>query len=249
MKISDLSLQITLPVLVIVTLAIAFNGYLSYAKFEKHLVQVEMSRMKYVVDDIKGNLETGLRLGLPVKAITNAQEVITFALRKDSAILSMEVLDYAGQGIFKVGQGGGLQAAPANWRSTVITKQKYLEKLTPHSFLLIAPLLGITEDFSGALVVHYARDAHDATMRDIFRALAPINAIAILLSILIGVVGIHFLVKGALRRIDGVERALDAEAAGDDVTAAGGDALQSAQHTAHLAIREIRNVEQALGRG
>ncbi len=255
MKISGLSLKITLPALAIVSLAIAFNGYLNYAKFEKHLVRVEMSRMKYVVDDIRGNLETGLRLGLPVRALANAQEAITFVARKDPSIISIEVLDHAGEGLFKAGLEGGLRSAPANWRSTVITRQNSLEQVTPDAFLLIAPLLGITEDFSGALIVRYSRERHDATMREVFLFLAPINLIAILLSIVAGALGIHFLVKDALRRINGVEQALDAGAAAHDVSApeadsgSAGDVVQSANSVARLALQEIRSVEQAVGRG
>lgn len=249
MKPIGLSLHITLPVIAIATFAIAFNGYLNYAKFQKHLIQVEMSRMKFSVDDIRANLENGLRLGLPVKAIANAQEVITFASRKDSSILSIDVLDHTGTPIFKAGQGAGLGSAPKNWRASVIKKQKTLEILAPDSFLLVAPLLGITEDFSGALAVRYSRDLHDETMREVFKALVPVNSAAIILSILIGAFGVHLLVSKAVRKIGVIEHSLELgsmENSDTSVTGKADGTVQPALAAARLAIQEIRETEKTL---
>ncbi len=248
MKLSGLSLKITLPVLVITSFAIAFNGYLNYAKFQKHLVQVEMSRMKYSVDDIRANLETGLRLGLPVQAITNAQEIISFAAGKDSSILSVEVLDHGGKGLFRTGQDSSLHAALPNWRSSVIKKQKTLEILAPDSFLIIVPLIGITEDFSGALAVRYSREMHDAMMREVFTALAPANLFAILVSIFIGALGVHLLVRRCLEEIGTVERALETAGTSADMSAISGtdETVLSAGVAAKRAIDSIRKAKESL---
>lgn len=251
MKLIGLSLHITLPVLAIATFAIAFNGYLNYAKFQKHLIQVEMSRMRFSVDDIKANLEIGLRLGLPVRAIANAQEVITFAARKDPSIISIDVLDHAGKPLFKAGQEGGLVSSPKNWRTSVIKKQKTLEIVAPDSFLLVAPLQGITEDFSGAMAVRYSRDLHDETMREVLKALVPVNSTAIILSILIGAFGVHRLVSNAVRKISVIEQSLELrfmENSVDPVTSNADGIVQPALAAARLAIQEIRNTEKGLRR-
>lgn len=246
MKASDLSFRITFPVLAIAMLAIAFNGYLNYAKFEKHLAQVEMSRMKYSVDDVRGSLETGLRLGLPVRAIANAQEVITFAARKDPSILSIRVFDHEGKVVFRAGQEEQFRHVPGNWRITVLDRRKSLERITPDSFLLISPLAGITADFSGALMVQYSRDVHDSTMREIFGALAPVNAVAILLTILAGALGVHLLLGRALRRIRAVEEEIAAAGIGgcplpaDSPGADAAESIESSLNAAQAAVREIR---------
>ena len=78
-----------------------------------------------------------LRLGLPVKAIANAQEIITFAARKDSSIISVGVFDHTGEPLFMTGREGSVTSAPENWRASVIKKGKTLEIITPNSFLLL----------------------------------------------------------------------------------------------------------------
>lgn len=250
MKLSDLSLKITLPVLAIATLAIACNGYLNYAKFEKHLTQVELSRMRFSVDDIRANLEIGLRLGLQLKAVANAQEIITFAAKKDGSIISVDVFDHEGNPLFRTGRERTLLSAPKNWRASVIKKQKTIEIITPDSFLLIAPLQGITEDFSGAMAIRYSREMHDKTMREVFKALAPTNFIAIILSILTGLFGVHCLASQALRKISAIEQSLElAETENSGVPATGhaGDIVQPTIAAARRAIQEIRGAEQRLG--
>ncbi len=250
-----LSLKIALPMLAITVWGIAFNGYLNYAKFEKHLTQVEMSRMRYAVDDIRGNLETGLRLGLPVKAISNAQEIMAFAMRKDASIISLDVLDHEGKVIFSSGQKEPFRYAPGNWRILLMSRHKSVELMVADAFLLITPLVGITADFSGALMVRYARDTHDLTMREVAGALVPTNLMAILLSILVGALGIYLLIRAALGRIRSAEQALSAgssgaEAPSHDVRSAGDvDSIQSTVNVAHLAIREIQALGETLARG
>jgi hypothetical protein len=250
MKLKNLSLKITLPVLAIVTLAIAFNGYLSYAKFQKHLTQVEMSRMRFSVDDIRANLEIGLRLGLPVKAIANAQEIITFAARKDSSIISVGVFDHTGEPLFTTGREGSVTSAPENWRASVIKKGKTLEIITPYSFLVLVPLQGITEDYSGAMAIQYSRDMHDKTMREVLEALVPKNSAAIILSILIGALGVHWLVSKALRKISVIERSLELTYTKNSTTPAtdnAGEIVQPIIAVARRAIQEIRDTGKELG--
>jgi hypothetical protein len=250
MKLTDLSLKITLPVVAIAILAIAFNGYLNYAKFQKHLIQVEMSRMRFSLDDIRANLEIGLRLGLPVKAITNAQEIITFASTKDSTILSVDVLDHNGKSLFKSVNAGTLVSLPENWRLSVIKNQKTLEILATDSFLLIAPLQGITEDFSGAMVIRYSRDTHDKTMREVLEALVPANLTAIAFSILIGGIGVHWLVRKAFFRIELIERSLNLtyiENGAGRLRFNAGETVIPVIAAARLAIKDIRDSQKGLG--
>ncbi len=249
MKFSDLSLKITLPVLSIAIFAIAFNGYLNYAKFEKHLIQVELSRMRFSVDDIRANLEIGLRLGLQIKAVANAQEIITFAAKKDSSIISIDVLSHEGDPLFSTGRERTLLSAPKNWHTSVIKKLKTIEIITPDSFLIIAPLQGITEDFSGAMAIRYSREMHDKTMHEVFKALAPTNFVVIILSILIGIFGVHWLVSKALKKIGDIERSLElTETENSAMPAIGqaGEIIQPTISAARRAIQEIRDAEKCL---
>lgn len=249
MKLTRFSLKITLSVLAIATFAIAFNGYLNYAKFQKHLIQVEMSRMRFSADDIRANLEIGLRLGLPVKALANAQEIITFATSKDPTIISIEVFDHTGQSLFKAGKDGTLASSPENWRKSVIKKQKTIETLGADHFLLIAPLQSITEDFSGAMAIRYSREMHDKTMGEVFESLAPANLTAILLSVLIGTIGVHWLASKALRRVETIEQSLDIDHLENPAVPLQGNAGQlvsPAMAAARIAIQEIRDSEKSL---
>jgi hypothetical protein len=205
MKNLSLSLRIVLPVVAIASSAVAFNGYLSYAKFEKHLSQLELSRMRFSVDDIKNNLETGLRLGLPIRALSNAQEIVTSSAQKERDVLSIEVIDHEGKPAFRGGSLVPDKAYPRGWQSTVLRRQRPMETMTADAFLLLIPLVGMTEDSSGALLVRYSREVHDRTMQGVLRGLLPLNITAIALSVIVGMVGVFMLMRSALRRIRGVE--------------------------------------------
>ena len=236
----SLSLRIVLPVVAIASFAIVFNGYLSYAKFEKHLSQVELSRMRFSVDEMKNNLETGLRLGLQIRALSNAQEIVTSSAQKDRGVLSIEVIDHEGKVIFRSGAPVTEKTYPRGWRTAVLGRQKPLETLSSDAFFLMIPLVGMTEDSSGALAFRYSRDGHDRTMQGVLRALFPLNAIAIALSVVIGMVGVFWLMRGALRRIHGVEQYVDKVVAGT-VTTSGRDALLEVD-AAVAAAREVARV-------
>lgn len=224
MAMSRLSITITAPIVLISALAIGLTVFLNVGKLDRTLGELEQSRLRFTLNNLRENLETGLDLGLPVKGLGNAQAAIDREARQDPDIVSISVLDDAGAVAFSTGH-------PAD--SEIVKLRTGMSNN-----------LGVQV---GAIELHYSRRAHDGFIAGISRQLTMAALAAGVLSSLIAVLGIRLWVRRIGRTLSSIETTL---ATGQpplrkpDRHAA---ALAArVNQSAHGALRELEQAERAI---
>lgn len=200
MKISSLSLRISLPIVLVSALAIGLTVFLNVGKLERTLAEVEQSRLHFTLADLQDNLETGLDLGLPIRGLGNAQAALDFETRADPDILSISVVDPEGVVVFHSGSAAATPVAPlgsvkgASWNRREPDALVAGQKLSNN--------FGVT---AGAVVMRYSPRGHDRFVQAISSQLGAAALVAVLLSSAGFVFGIQVLgrrVSGSLRTME-----------------------------------------------
>jgi hypothetical protein len=209
MAISGLSIKITIPIVLISAMAIGLTAFLNHGKFERTFTELESSRIQFVVNDIRANLETGLGMGLPLNGLANAQAVIDFEARKDPSILSISVYDETGAVVFHTGRSMGGTTVPKSWKPITNAKSERDWQITePDAFVVGTGLSGILGAQTGGLALRYSRQAHDGVVDSVAHALKLASIVGIVCTALIAILGIHLLVARTHRRLQGIEYSL-----------------------------------------
>jgi hypothetical protein len=211
MAISALSVKITLPLIGIAAMGIGLTAFLNLGKFEQTFLQLESSRIGFIVHDMRANLDTGLALGLPLKSLENAQEVIDFARRKDPAILSIHIRDDAGAVIFHTGQTLSQPlATPTSAEHEHAHAGGEWHAIESDALVVGTHLSGILGAPAGELDLRYSRVAHDAAVNAVAKmlTLAAIGGIAV--TALIALFGVHFFLARISQSLLRIEQTLHA---------------------------------------
>lgn len=220
MAMSRLSMTITAPIVLISALAIGLTVFLNVGKLDRTLSELEDSRLRFTVNVLRQNLETGLDLGLPVRGLGNAQAAIDFEALQDPDIVAIIVKDDKGRPAFTTGR-------PAERNSVAVS--------TP-----LSNNLGVTV---GAIELQYSRRGHDQLIAGISRQLLLAGLLATAVSTLLAVLGTRLWVRRIGRTLGSIEHALDASA--PPVPKPDRYAVALAEQAAHSADRALRELEQA----
>jgi hypothetical protein len=210
MAISGLGLKITTPIVLISGLAIALTAFLNLGKFQRTFTELEQSRLQFVVNDLRTNLETGLALGLPIKSLANAQAVIEFEAKKDPAILSISVYDETGTVVFHTGQTLVTATVPTTWKPAANGKgERHWQLNEPGALVVGTALSGIIGAQSGGLALRYSRQSYDNVVRSVSNALTFASILGVCTTALIAIFGINLLVGRTKNKLSRIENALD----------------------------------------
>jgi hypothetical protein len=224
MAMSRLSITITAPIVLISALAIGLTVFLNVGKLDRTLGELEQSRLRFTLNNLRENLETGLDLGLPVKGLGNAQAAIDGEARQDNDIISISVLDDAGAVAYSTGH--------------------------PTDTDVVKLRTGMSNNLGvqvGAIELHYSRRAHDSFIAGISRQLTMAALAAIALSSLIAVLGIRLWVRRIRRTLRSIEATLDTSQPPlrrPDRHAAA--LAERVNHSANNALQELERAERAI---
>lgn len=220
MAMSRLSVTITAPIVLISVLAIALTVFLNVGKLDRTLSELEESRLRFTVNVLRQNLETGLDLGLPVRGLGNAQAALDFEARQDPEIVSIVVKDDKGRPAFTTGR-------PAEKNSTTVS-------------LPLSNNLGVTV---GAIELHYSRRSHDQFIAGISSQLLLAALAATAVSTLLAVAGTRMWVRRIGRTLGSIEHGLDQAAPA--VARPDRHAAALAEQVTRSASQAMRELEQA----
>ncbi len=210
MKFSQLSVKITIPIALISALAIGLTAFLNLGKFERSLTELESSRLQFVLGDLKSNLETGLDLGLALNSLDNAQAVIDATRKQDASILSINIYDDAGTGVFETGPDTGASEIPPSWKRAMQSQPGHSWYLAEAGMLIVGvPLASNIKQDAGHIVMRYSRSAHDATVASLTRELVLASLAAIAVTAGLVLLGINLLVAKTNRRLAHIAQTLE----------------------------------------
>ncbi|SFV04645.1 hypothetical protein [Pseudoduganella namucuonensis] len=233
MAMSRLSVTITAPIVLISVLAIGLTVFLNVGKLDRTLAELEESRLRYTVNALRQNLETGLDLGLPVRSLGNAQAAIDFEASQDPDIVSIVVRDEAGQPVFHTSRpaadGRGADA-------------------DPDSIKVGATLSNNLGAEVGAIELRYSRRGHDEFIAGISAHLLLAALVATAVSILLTLVVTRQWVRRIGRTLGSIEHALDDNAPAVEKPDRHAAALaEEVKHSAGKAMDELDRARRAVG--
>ena len=224
MAMSRLSVTITAPIILISVLAIALTVFLNIGKLDRTLSELEESRLRFTLNALRDNLETGLDLGLPVNGLGNAQAAIDFEAGQDRAIVAIIVRDPAGTPVSATGR-------PPDRRDLRVASPLQND-------------LGVT---AGTLELHYSRSGHDAFMAGITGQLVEAAVVATLVTAALAALGIRLWVRRIRRTLGTIEQAFDPDApALQEPDRQAARLAQEVTETASQARRDLREAREAL---
>ena len=217
MAMSRLSISITAPMVLVSALAVGLTVFLNVGKLDRTLGELEQSRLRFTLNNLRENLETGLDLGLPVKDLGNAQAAIEREARADPDIVSIAVLDEHGTVAFRTSRAAFSADADTVRLRTGMSNN-----------------LGMT---TGAIELAYSRRSHERFMAGITSQLRWAALAAVIASSALAILGIRLWVRRIRRTLNSIEHTLDqgtppphpdrsAAALADQVNRSARDALQ-----------------------
>jgi hypothetical protein len=178
---------LVLPFAAMAALVFGLTSWLYLYKLEHTLTQVEESRLRFTLADLRADFEKGLDRGFTLDRLPNAQAAIDTEARQDPDLEGLAVLDARGARVWRTG------SAPDG---AVVGGPEFVR--TPDSTLGWAPLVGNDGARAGALALRYTNRAHAA----IVRALAWRLSLAALAATLVTSAGYFLALRRLLRRRD-----------------------------------------------
>ncbi|MGZ3183938.1 MAG: hypothetical protein ACXU8N_15985 [Telluria sp.] len=96
-------LGLVLPFACMAALLFGLSAWLYLFQLEHILVQVEESRLRFTLADLRADFEKGLDRGFAIRQLPSAQAAIDTELRQDADMVWLCVLDARGAAVFRAG--------------------------------------------------------------------------------------------------------------------------------------------------
>lgn len=142
---------LVLPFAAMAALVFGLTAWLYLYKLEHTLAQVEDSRLRFTLADLRADFEKGLDRGFALSQLPNAQAAIDTETRQDRDLEFLAVLDARGAQVWRSGSGNsaGIVGGPEFARTGTSTSGW-------------VPLTSNDGARAGALVLRYSNRAHTA---------------------------------------------------------------------------------------
>lgn len=232
------SFNLSAPIVLVAALALALTVFLNVGKLDRTLGEVQQSRLRFTLGELRSNLETGLDLGLTVQGLGNAQAALDEERRLDPDIVSISILGPDGALVFNSG------TAPASLRTAGAQR----DWVARSGEVVGTPLKNNLGQHAGALVLRYSSRAQDSAVGLIARELSLAALCALLVTAVCFVQGIRLLLRRMDATLASMEGALGARfGAGGDRYAA--DLVEQVNRKGAAALHDIQAAHDRLARG
>lgn len=234
------SFNLSAPIVLVAALALALTVFLNVGKLDRTLGEVQQSRLRFTLGELRSNLETGLDLGLTVQGLGNAQAALDEERRLDPDIVSISILGPDGALVFNSG------TAPASLR-TAGAQRDWVAR-SGDLLVVGTTLKNNLGQHAGALVLRYSSRAQDSAVGLIARELSLAALCALLVTAVCFVQGIRLLLRRMDATLASMEGALGARfGAGGDRYAA--DLVEQVNRKGAAALHDIQAAQDRLARG
>jgi hypothetical protein len=233
--------------LVAALLLTAGIGILAWLQALEHRgAALREGRFEFSVNTIKGNLESGLQVGLQLPEQTGTQQLIEQARAQERVILSVDIFDAQGRIIFTT-DGGGIGAnIPAAWRLPCLsTNRSNWSTQDDEGRLLCGAVISGFGEVAGGVAMRYRIADRAGT----FAQLSGFWALALAWAGGLALVGMLFgwlLIRPLERRLQQQSAAMsgEREARNDSLTGPLADALERGRELRQDLARTDREADR-----
>ncbi|HZX26722.1 MAG TPA: hypothetical protein VFF16_06620, partial [Telluria sp.] len=229
-----------LPFACMAALLFGLSAWLYLFKLENILVQVEDSRLRFTLDDLRADFEKALDRGFRLAQLTNAQAALDTELRQDPDLAWLCVLDARGAVIFKSGAG----APPALILPPGATAARDRQGIT-----LAVPLQDDTGAAAGALAMRYSSHARDRIVAALTLRLALAAVCATVFTSTVFAFALRRLRARAARLLDQAAEALHEPRVEAELPPPAATLTNEVRQTAATALVEITAARHSLSAG
>lgn len=198
--IGNLSGRVVATTAAICLFAVALTAGLNFYKFQSTLEELLRSRFAFLLRDMRNTLETGIDLGLPLRGLDNAQELIRDQAARDPDILSIEIFDAQGTVLYSTDTSfvGDLVASSwlDHWRRAT---QDIWGLREPDANTLAITLEDNLGQVAGAIALRSSRRLENEILYGMALRLATISGAIVLLATATGAL-FGFVILGPTRR-------------------------------------------------
>lgn len=187
-------------VTLIVGLALAFVGMLNFFRFEQTLRATTESRLGFIAKELKGNIQTGLDLGLDLSSMSNVQSIIDREAVADTRILGIDVFDDHAQILFSTQENAVGLPIPEAWRAAIGSDDDALWQASDHEQMVVGT--GLTSNFGsdvGGVALRYSRASFEQQLQRMLNLLIRLGISTLIITALMSLV-VSWLVLGATAR-------------------------------------------------
>lgn len=176
-----LTVRVAAALVAVLAGVFALTALLGYFQFRETFSDLLQARFNFVVFNIKNVIESNLRLGLPLDALSDIQDVLARERAQDEQILSIDVFDETGNLLFTTDRGGiGDKVPPAWLRSTTRGLDEVWTIADEDAFIIGIPLINAFDKLVGGIALRYSSEDFETRARAVGGAFARIAGLALL---------------------------------------------------------------------
>ena len=207
----SLARKVSAALVSILLFTLLLAAFFAYYKFESVYSSLVQSRYSFVAFTIKKRVEDSLNLGLALRQIRQAQDVLEREKMRDSQIMGIEVYDSRGEVLFDTDRGAIGSRLPANLVDALKgNASQPFGALDEDALIVGLPLVNNLGKIEGGVVLRYPAVYIEHGLGGLLLQLAKGVALQLAVFAVIAVVGLYLLFGRVGRKLSAMQNTLDA---------------------------------------
>ena len=176
--------------LLVLTAALSTTATLGYFIYERTLAGLVSSRFEFIAEELKGKIETGLDLGLPLGELETMTELLRQEILTDDALVGLTIKNAKGVILFDTDSSRIGVKAPEPWLESLDEARPKSGSIRVSDSQLGLPLVNSFDKVVGGLLVTHSESYYQNKRAATVREIGEITLIALLLSSFVGLCGV-----------------------------------------------------------
>jgi hypothetical protein len=207
----SLARKVSTALVSILLFTLLLAGFFAYYKFESVYSSLVQSRYSFVVFTIKKRVEDSLNLGLALRQIRQAQDILEREKMRDPQVMAIEVYDYRGEVLFDTDRGAIGSRLPASLVDALKGNTGQPFGAQDEDALLVGlPLVNNLGKIEGGVVLRYPAVYVEHGLSGLLFQLAKGVALQLAVFAVVAVVGLYLLFGRVGRKLTAMQNTLNA---------------------------------------
>lgn len=247
--------KVSLALVSILLSTLLVAGFFAYYKFESVYSSLVQSRYSFVVFTIKKRVEDSLNLGLALRQLRQAQDILEREKTRDPQVIAVEVYDFRGEVLFDTDRGAIGSRVPPNLVEALKGGANQVFGAEDEDTLIVGlPLVNTLGKIEGGVVLRYPAVYVHHGVSGLLWQLTKSAALELAGFSVLAVAGLYLLFGRVGRKLTGMERTLSAVLTTGGTAIPDGRGDEFEEHFAEFvaksreAVDHIRDATEEVGR-